>query len=84
MLKLFGGLMVLTLLVAAAEPARADNIAIVKGSFWTSDLSNQMTTAGHTVTEITTYTAASLGAYDAVVHYGNSFTDMGAGRHSRC
>lgn len=50
-------------------------VAIVQGSFYTPDLKNQLTGAGLTVTEINSYTAASLAGFQAVIHYGNSFTD---------
>lgn len=56
----------------------AANVAIVQGSFYTPNLRNRLVNAGHTVTEITTYTAASLAPYALVIHYGNSFTDTTA------
>lgn len=56
----------------------AANVAIVQGSFYTSNLRNRLVNAGHTVSEITTYTAASLAPYSLVIHYGNSFTDTTA------
>ena len=40
--------------------AFAANVAIVTGGFYTPNLKNRLTAAGHTVTEITSYTAASL------------------------
>ncbi len=53
-------------------------VAIVQGSFYTPDLKNALTGAGETVVEIANYTAASLTAYDSVIHYGNSYTDTTA------
>ncbi|HLX78016.1 MAG TPA: hypothetical protein VKR27_03965, partial [Acidimicrobiales bacterium] len=58
--------------------AAAANIAIVEGSFYTPDLRNRLVGAGESVTEITSYTAASLASFDAVIHYGNSFVDFAA------
>ncbi len=58
-----------------AGMASAANVAIVQGSFYTTNLKTQLQNAGHTVTEIASYTAASLAAYNLVIHYGNSFTD---------
>ena len=65
-------------LALAAGAASAANVAIVTGSFYTPDLRNELISAGQTVTEISNYTAASLASFDAVIHYGNSFTDVGA------
>ena len=62
----------------AASGAMAANVAIVQGSFYTPDLKNQLVAKGHTVTEITTYTAATLAGYDAVVQYGNDYVDQTA------
>lgn len=67
----------LTALVASSG-AMAANVAIVQGSFYTSDLKNQLVAKGHTVTEIANYTAASLTGFDAVVQYGNNFVDQTA------
>jgi hypothetical protein len=53
-------------------------VAIVEGSFYTPDLFDNLTAQGVNVVEITSYTAASLAAFDAVIHYGNSFTDTAA------
>lgn len=64
--------------LVASSTASAANVAIVKGSFYTEDLKNQLSSKGHSVTEIETYTGASLASFDAVVHYGNSFTDAAA------
>jgi hypothetical protein len=62
-----------SLVVAGA--ASAANVAIVQGSFYTTDLKTQLQNLGHTVTEVTNYTAASLAPFTLVIHYGNSFTD---------
>ncbi|MBS0503898.1 MAG: hypothetical protein JSS55_08890, partial [Proteobacteria bacterium] len=43
--------------LAVSSGAFAANVAIVQGSFYTSDLKNQLVAKGHTVTEITSYTA---------------------------
>ena len=59
-------------------PARASSVAIVQGSFYTSNLKNNLVAAGQTVTEISTYTAASLASYDSVIVYGNDYADMTA------
>lgn len=64
--------------LAIAGPASASSVAIVRGNFWTPDLANRLVANGVTVTEITSYTAASLAPFDAVIHYGNSHTDMDA------
>ena len=66
---------VLAAVAVTALPAAASNVAIVKGGFYTSYLHDSLVAAGETVTEISSYSAASLAAYDAVIHYGNSFTD---------
>jgi fibronectin-binding autotransporter adhesin len=76
-----GGSLRVALLAASsalALQAEAANVAIVQGGFYTNDLANQLTLSGNTVTLITSYTAASLAGYDAVIHYGNSFTDTAA------
>ena len=65
-------------LAAVAAPALAGNVAIVQGSFYTPNLYTSLVAAGETVTEISSYTAASLAGFDAVIHYGNSFTDTTA------
>ena len=65
-------------LATVAAPALAGNVAIVQGSFYTPNLYNSLVAAGETVTEISSYTAASLAGFDAVIHYGNSFTDTTA------
>jgi hypothetical protein len=54
----------------------AGNVAIVQGGFYTTNLRDNLITAGHTVTEIPNYTAASLAAFDAVIQDGNSFLDI--------
>ena len=46
--------------IMSAQPAQAVSVAIVQGSFYTPDLKNALLGAGETVTEITSYTAASL------------------------
>ena len=61
-----------------SNAAMAANVAIVQGSFYTSDLKNQLVAKGHTVSEIGNYTAASLSGFDAVVQYGNNFVDQSA------
>jgi hypothetical protein len=61
-----------------ASGAMAANVAIVQGSFYTPDLKNQLVAKGHTVTEIASYTAASLAGFDTVVQYGNDFVDQTA------
>jgi hypothetical protein len=61
-----------------ASTAQAAVVAIVQGSFYTPDLKNQLIAQGNTVVEIPTYTAASLTGYDAVVMYGNTYTDQAA------
>ena len=58
--------------------ANAANIAIVTGSFYTPNLKNDLIAAGQTVTVISSYTAASLSGYDAVIEYGNDFVDQTA------
>jgi hypothetical protein len=74
------GIAILAVMSLAVSPAAlaAPNVAIVQGSFYTSDLYGVLTGAGVNVTEITDYTAASLAPFTHVIHYGNSFTDMGA------
>lgn len=64
--------------IALSASANAATVAIVKGSFYTNDLKNQLIAAGQTVTEITSYTAASLTGFDALIHYGNTFVDQTA------
>lgn len=54
------------------------SIAIVKGSFYTTNLRDDLIAQGETVTEIASYNAASLATFDAVILYGNSYTDMSA------
>lgn len=59
--------------------ASATSVAIVGGDQWyTSNLANNLTAKGNTVTVITSYTGASLAGYDAVVQDGNAFADFGA------
>ena len=68
----------LTTLAAAAGAASASTVAIVEGGWYTNNLKTQLVAAGQTVTEIDSYTAATLASFDAVIHYGNSFTDVAA------
>jgi hypothetical protein len=74
------GIALLAVVSLAVSPVAraASNVAIVQGSFYTSDLYGVLTGAGVNVTEITDYTAASLAPFTHVIHYGNSFTDMTA------
>jgi hypothetical protein len=58
--------------------AQAADVLIISGEYYSSDLRNQLIAAGNSVTEQSSYTAASLAGFDAVVHYGNSFTDTAA------
>ena len=75
---LFCAVLVTGLAVTFSSPAEAAKVLIVKGSFYTTDLANQLTSSGNTVTELTSYDAATLAAYDAVIHYGNNFVDQAA------
>ena len=61
--------------LAVGGPAKATTVAIVQGGFYTPNLMNALTGQGVTVSEIASYTALSLSLFDAVIHYGNSFTD---------
>jgi hypothetical protein len=75
------GLALLALSLSAGT-VHAASIAILTGSFYTSNLKNDLLTAGQTVTEIGgAYTAASLAAYNAVIVYGNmnsaNMTELG-------
>ena len=66
-------------LASGSVAVGAPNVAIVTGSFYTTDLYNVLTGGGVSVTEINSYTAASLAPYTHVIHDGNTFsTDMGA------
>jgi hypothetical protein len=56
--------------------AAGPKVAIVRGSFYTSDFRDVFAAKGYDVTEIESYTAASLATFDRVVHYGNTFTDF--------
>ena len=59
--------------------ASAANVAIITGEWYTPDLKNQLVGAGQAVTEIAgSYSAASLAGFDAVIHYGNTYTDTSA------
>lgn len=51
--------------------ANAANVAIATGGFFTSNLTNQLTAFGHTVTEVASYSAASLAGFNAIITYGN-------------
>ena len=62
----------------AASSANAANVAIVAGDYYSPNLKNALVAKGHTVTEIASYTAASLAPFNAVVMYGNTFTDQDA------
>jgi hypothetical protein len=68
--------LVTVLAVGMSATATATTVAIVQGSFYSPNLKNQLQAQGLTVTEVDTYTAASLASYDAVIHYGNSFLDQ--------
>lgn len=61
-----------------AAYVNAATVAIVQGSFYTTNLRDNLLAQGLTVTEITSYTAASLSAFDSVIHYGNSVADTAA------
>jgi hypothetical protein len=76
--KLLSSLFVAFAFLAAPMAANASTVAIVQGDFYTPNLRNELVAAGNTVTEITSYTAGSLSGYDAVVMYGNTFTDQTA------
>ena len=54
----------------------AASVAIVTGSFYTPNLKNALIANGVTVTEISSYTAASLAPFDTVIQYGNDFLNM--------
>ncbi|MHC4159871.1 MAG: hypothetical protein ACYSSO_12415, partial [Planctomycetota bacterium] len=69
---------VLALVLIAAGQTQGASVAIIQGGFWTDNLANNLTDNGQTVTLISDYTAGSLSAYDAVIHYGNTFTDHSA------
>jgi len=70
--------LITAVLASASFASAASTVAIVQGSFYTPNLAADLTAQGLSVTEITSYTAASLSAYDSVIHYGNSFTDTTA------
>lgn len=59
------------LALCSSFQAQAANIAIGTGSFYTENLKNQLIAAGHTVTELATYTAAQLASFDSFIAYGN-------------
>jgi hypothetical protein len=67
-----------TAAIALSASAHAASVAIVQGGFYTPDLKNALVGAGQTVTEITSYTAATLTGFDAVIQYGNTFVDQAA------
>jgi PEP-CTERM motif-containing protein len=64
--------------IAAESAANGASIAIVQGDFYTPDLKNVLVANGQTVTEITTYTAATLAPFNAVIQYGNDSLDQAA------
>src|SRR3954452_15736208 len=64
--------------VGSGKAAVGASVAIVKGDFYTANLKNALIAAGHTVTEISTYTAATLASFNAVIQYGNDFLDQAA------
>src|SRR4051812_7964656 len=66
------------LLLSVRPSLGAVNVAIVQGNFYTPNLKNDLVAAGVNVTEITSYTAASLTAFNAVIQYGNDFIDTTA------
>lgn len=68
----------LTVSAALTGQAEATSVAIVKGDYYTPNLKTQLESNGVIVMEVADYTAASLSGFDAVVHYGNSFTDLTA------
>lgn len=74
--KLFATTAIAGVTIFVSTVTTAGSIAIVKGSFYTPNLYNNLLAAGQTVTEVTSYTAASLAGYDAVIHYGNTYTDL--------
>lgn len=76
--KFIAALGATTAALALSVSAQAATIAIVQGSFYTTDLKNQLIAAGQTVTEITSYTAASLAGFNTVIQYGNNFVDQAA------
>jgi len=47
------------------------SVAIIRGGFYAADLKNNLVAAGINVTELSSYTAATLSAYNAVITYGN-------------
>jgi hypothetical protein len=67
-----------TVALLSASGASAQTVAIVTGSFYTPDLKNQLVAKGFTVTEVASYSAASLSGYSAVIQDGNSFVDQTA------
>ena len=67
-----------TAALLSASGASAQTVAIVTGGFYTPDLKNQLVAKGYTVAEISSYSAATLGSYSAVIQDGNSFVDQAA------
>jgi len=59
-----------------AATSQATSIGIVQGGWYTPNLKNDLIAQGATVTEITSYNAASLAPFDAVIQYGNDYVDM--------
>lgn len=62
----------------AAVPADAARVAVVQGNYYTGDLASTLRSKGNTVDEIMTYDATSLGSYDTVIEYGNTFVNQTA------
>jgi hypothetical protein len=71
-------IVLVSVFVALASPVSASSIAIVKGLHYAPNLRDNLLAAGHPVTEIDTYTAASLAEFDAVFVYGLGFLDFAA------
>jgi hypothetical protein len=69
---------VMLVCIAAGSTADGASVAIVKGDFYTPDLKNVLVANGQSVTEITTYTAATLAPFNAVIQYGNDSLDQAA------
>lgn len=76
--RLAKGGLVACILLCSASAAMAQNVAIETGAFYTPLLRQQLEAEGLTVTEVPSYTAASLAPFDAVVIYGNGFTESNA------
>jgi hypothetical protein len=77
--KFVATIMFVALSLLASSTAQAGSVAILTGSFYTSNLTNDLTAAGESVTEMSTYTAGSLAPFNAVIVYGNmNLLDQGA------